>query len=163
MTGILVLLLAGTVAPACGGPEPRGPAPGAEIPAAAPDRPDPAPADAGPPPLDAGPPLGEVEARLEAAERFRRAGYRIRQDVRVTRPGAYDVTLDGWDPQRRVGYEYIAPEEAGLDLDTRERAELARDTSLRVLILDRTSRTETLALIDAFLAQLAPDAGPSQP
>jgi hypothetical protein len=147
----------------CGGPEPRSPVPAAGIPATDPDVSGPAPTDAGPPPIDAGPPLGEIEARLEAADRFRRAGYRIRQDVRITRPGAYDVTLDGWDPQRRVGYEYIAPEEVGLDLTTRERVELARDTSLRVLILDRTSRAETIALIDAFLAELTVDAGPDQP
>jgi hypothetical protein len=156
-TGILLLLWLA----ACGATDPRVPEPRAEIPAAG-DPDVPALADAGLPPLDAGPPLGEVEARLVAADRFRRAGFRIRQDVRITRPGAYDVTLDGWDPQRRVGYEYIAPEEVGLDLDAAERAALARDASLQVLILDRTTRDETLALIEAFLRDLTADAGPSE-
>lgn len=144
---------------ACGGTEPPSRAAGrAGIPATIEDAG--APADAAPRPIDAGPPLGETEARLLAADRFRRAGLRIRQDVRVIRTGLYDLTLDGWDPEQRVGYEYIAPEEAGLDLDGPELAELARDSTLRVLILDRTDRPTTTALIEAFLADLiGADAG----
>jgi len=104
---------------------------------------------------DHGPPLSETEARAMLSERFRRAGLRVRQDVRV-RGESYDVTLDGYDPDRDIGFEYIAVSERGTDLDDAERAALA---SKRILILDASSEQTVSAAADAFLASLA-DAGP---
>lgn len=126
-------------------------------------RPDPAPERAPPadvtpraaaPGRDAGPPLTEAEARAILFDAFRRAGYRIRHDVRVREDGL-DVTLDGLDPERGVGYEYIAVEERGTDISDQERR-LLREHYPRVLILDAAPEPELEERIRAFLAGIDP-------
>ncbi len=127
-------------------------------PARAPAPPPPAVSDAAPPdaaPPDAAPPIAEAYARLLLDARFRAAGLRILADRRVTGDG-YDVTLDGWDPARRIGFEYVAPEEVGTDLDETERAALAADSTLHVLVVDGTSAARLTAAADAFLAGVQP-------
>lgn len=110
-------------------------------------------ADAAPP--DAGPPIAEAYARLLLGDRFRAAGLRILADRRVSGDG-YDVTLDGWDPARRVGYEYIAAGEVGTDVDPTERAALAADSTLHVLVIDATTAAGVIAAADQFLAGVEP-------
>lgn len=114
---------------------------------------DAAPPDAAPP--DAGPPIAEAYARLLLGARFRAAGLRILADRRVTGDG-YDVTLDGWDPSRRIGYEYVAAGEVGTDLDDTERAALAADSTLHVLVIDATTAARVTAEADQFLAGFEP-------
>jgi hypothetical protein len=90
-----------------------------------------------------GPALTEAAARALLAERFRAAGFRVRYDVPVARDGAFALTVDGYDPARRVGFEYVAEAEAGADLDPDERAALARDHEQRILIIDAAGTAET--------------------
>jgi len=101
------------------------------------------------PARDAGRPITEAHARTALARHFRAAGYRIREDV-----GVAGVTLDGCDPQRRIGYEYVAVEERGLDLTAESRAALAAADGWRVLILEATDLTGLDTRARAFLAEL---------
>jgi hypothetical protein len=143
---LLVLLLA------CGRPADRGSAapPGREADTAAAPAAEPPPgasaaAEMAPPP----PPLTEVTARELLAGALRERGLRILQDVRIQGPG-YDVTLDGWDPARKIGFEYIAPEEVDTDVDDPERGALAADPAIQVLILDAAAEPAVQARLDAF-------------
>ncbi len=99
------------------------------------------------------PPLAEVAARSLLAGALREGGLRILQDVRVQGTG-YDVTLDGWDPARRIGFEYIAAEEVDTDLDAAERTALAADKTLTVLILDAAAEGAIQPKLDGFIAAL---------
>lgn len=78
----------------------------------------------------------EAVARAVLAERFRAAGFRVRHDVAVARPGSFEVTVDGYDPGARVGFEYVAAIERDTDLDAPERAALEQDAEHRILIID---------------------------
>ncbi len=104
---------------------------------------------------DREPPLDEGPARRLVAGRFRDAGLRILEDVPLSAPVA--ITLDGFDPERRVGYEYVAPEEAR-DLAEVDRAALRRGTDPRVLVLTACGPSRCAAEIEAFLARLPPRA-----
>jgi hypothetical protein len=103
----------------------------------------------------AGPPLDEVTARVLLSDRFRRAGYRIRHDVRLVVEENVEVTLDGFDPERRVGFEYVSPEEVGVAVAAAEIAALRRAPDLRVLVIEPTDEAGLAAQADAFLAALA--------
>lgn len=112
-----------------------------------------APVEPAPPAVDAGPLLSEAAARALLAERFRAAGHRVRYDVRVTVEGAFDVTLDGFDPDDRVGFEYIASGEVGTDVTAAERDALASgEGDLRILVLDASDAATVAAAAEAFLA-----------
>jgi hypothetical protein len=100
------------------------------------------------PAVDAGRTATEAEARLLLAERFRAAGFRVRQDVRVG-----GATLDGADPQRRVGFEYVAAAEAGAET-------VAEVVGWRVLVVAATDAAGVAAAADAFLDGVGSDAGP---
>lgn len=50
---------------------------------------------------------------------FRGAGLRIVND-HAFHSSDVEVTLDGYDPERGVGYEYVAREEEGTDLSAEE-------------------------------------------
>jgi hypothetical protein len=143
------LLLAAILTTACGdrraGGGPAGPRP-AEGAAARP-RPDAAE------PVDRGPPLDEGPARRLVAGRFRDAGLRVVEDVQLTAPVV--ITLDGFDPERRVGFEYVAPEEAR-DLAEVDRAALERSTDPRVLVLPACGADRCAEAADAFLSRLPP-------
>jgi hypothetical protein len=80
--------------------------------------------------------LSEAAGRALLAERFRAAGFRVRYDVPVAREGAFALTVDGYDPARRVGFEYVAAAERDTDLDAAERAALAHERPQRILIVD---------------------------
>ena len=51
----------------------------------------------------------ETEGRAVLKEAFTAAGFEIQEDFPMQGMGL-DVTLDGWDPVRRVGYEYLTRE-----------------------------------------------------
>ena len=122
-----------------------------------------------------GPPVTEAVARALLARRFRDAGWRIRSDVRVTSsgnsgdapdsvapdsdaaadPSAFELTVDGYDPEARIGFEYIDPSEAGADLSPTERTALASNSTHRILIVDPADSDRVLELADRFLARHA--------
>lgn len=92
----------------------RSPQPAASASAVVDSPPKPAPAvvtDAAPAP----PPASESAARALLDRRFRAAGFRIVNDVRVV-TGTAALTCDGYDPVRKVGFEYIAAAERGTDV-----------------------------------------------
>ena len=118
------------------------------------------------PPVAAGPPLTEAVARALLAKRFRAAGFRIRDDVRVRSESptaalgdadpSFDLTVDGYDPEAKVGFEYIDPAEVGSDLLAEERAALGRENSgPRILILDPAPQSRILEQADEFLRSVA--------
>jgi hypothetical protein len=109
-----------------------------------------------------GPALTEAAARALLAERFRAAGFRVRYDVQVARDGAFALTVDGYDPARRVGFEYVAEAESDADLDPGEHTALARDREQRILIIDAASDAEITALAERFLQALETP-GPATP
>ncbi len=104
-------------------------------------------------PLDAGSVLSEVEARLELGARFRAVGLRMLDDQRVSGPG-YELTVDGFDPERGVGFEYVAITERGLDVTAAERDAVAADASRRILIIEATDGASLEAAARQFLEAL---------
>jgi hypothetical protein len=103
------------------------------------------PADAGSAPAanlpDAGPVLGEAEARAVMSARFRAEGHRIVQDVPVG-----GAVLDGADPANRIGYEYIAAEEA-------EHVVIPDDATWTVLVVKSTSAELLARALDRFFTE----------
>ena len=99
--------------------------------------------------------LDEASARFLLAHRFRAAGFRIVADVPLDEAGVA-LTVDGFDPERRVGYEYVAADERGVELDEAERARLARLGGATLLVLDAADAAAVSALADRFLAGVAP-------
>ncbi len=81
--------------------------------------------DAGQSPV-AGPPASEILARQALDALFRKQKLRIVNDVSCSamcidgESESFEVTLDGYDPQLGIGYEYIAQEEIGLDVNPQE-------------------------------------------
>jgi hypothetical protein len=110
--------------------------------------------DAAAPAVDERAPLDEASARVALAARFRAAGLRIREDVRLAGTG-YELTVDGFDPERGVGYEYDAAGERGSDLGDGEADALARDPALRILVLAACAPPELEAQAARFLAALS--------
>ena len=144
---------AGLLFAACGGREgvPASPPPAAEdsapVHSAAPP---PRAADAG-----SGAAISEVEARTLLFDRFRQAELRILRDYRLA-TAAGEVTLDGFDPERGIGYEYIAVEERDVDPSAAERVALGAMTGVRVLLVEAGSADRVAAAADAFLGAPAP-------
>lgn len=123
--------------------------------------------DAGTDARPSGPRLSEAAARLLLTERFRAAGLRVRFDVPVVSEvvdaegGAFELSVDGYDPQARIGFEYVAASEADTDLSAAERAALAQDSEHRILVIDEVAeaqRAAFLAEVDKFLAAVRPAA-----
>lgn len=96
-------------------------------------------------------PLDEAGARTLLARAFRDAGFRILHDIPV-RGAGFELTLDGFDPRRKVGFEYIDPREAGAELDAAERQALSK-SELRVLIVDSGDAHAISAAASGFLAR----------
>jgi hypothetical protein len=102
----------------------------------------------------------EAEGRALLFAQFTEAGYSIVQDFHF-REGDVEVDLDGWDADKRVGYEYIT-REAGDDRQFDE-ATLARFEArmaageLFVLLIDERDAVTEPALREAakgFLAEV---------
>ncbi len=103
--------------------------------------------------------MKEAEGCALLAERFAKAGFAIARDVELA-IGGHTVHLDGWDAEKRVGFEYIT-KEAGDDaeftpevLDAFE--EKMRAGELHVFLVDESASEGELGdAADAFLAALA--------
>jgi hypothetical protein len=102
-------------------------------------------------PRPAGPAADEATARRILATHFRAAGLRIVADVPLRESGVA-LVVDGYDPARRIGYEYIAPEEEGIELDRRERAQLSRLGEIQLLVLSPRTAEEIERDAERFLA-----------
>lgn len=109
-----------------------------------------------------GPPLSEGGARRLLAERFRAAGFRILHDIRITTAGV-DLTVDGYDPARKVGFEYVASEERNTDLTAAERIALRDQREHRLLVVDATSAAAVIAAARRFLQEIKPASSASDP
>ncbi len=87
----------------------------------------------------------EVQARRLLDRLFRQAGLRIVNDYfcegAICCGGTGGITLDGWDPEKAVGYEYVDVSEAGLEL--REEQALASQSCVGVF-LSRATDIERL-------------------
>ena len=101
------------------------------------------------------PPVSEAVARAVLADHFRQAGYRIRYDVHIEEPGRFTLTVDGYDPRQRVGYEYIAADESGTDLLAAERTFLESQSELAILIVEPQSAAELSRTARDFLGRVA--------
>ncbi len=108
---------------------------------------------------DAGPLAGERETRAIVTARLRAADLRVRYDVPLTL-GEHTVVLDGWDPQRRVGFEYVATSEGDPPVPPAWRAALA-DAGAHVLVIDETDLPSVERLADEFVAALPPAPAPA--
>lgn len=136
---------------ACLGCSGRVASPGANPPARPPAASDAAIADAAPKGVS------EAEAREILNRAFRDAGLRVVNDLGWQKP-AIDVTLDGYDPEREVGYEYVAEAERGTELDESELKELRNYP--RILVLHPSSASAIREQAEEFLVTiLAPDGG----
>lgn len=105
-------------------------------------------------------PLSEANAVPILTRLFKRAGYTITNNIRVTL-GNVEVTLDGWDEQSRVGFEYLTSEHNDhLDLSLEEFQELAAaqsENKYHILVLDEVeaqSEDELREYAQAFLQSL---------
>lgn len=104
-----------------------------------------------------------VEERAACAQlkrRFEAAGFRIRENQTFDEDGVW-FEIDGFDAERRVGYEYITAEAGdGWDVDGKVVAALAERRQrgeLHVLVVDEADAPDAASLdraIDAFLAEL---------
>lgn len=92
----------------------------------------------------------EVEARQLLDRLFRERGYRIVNDVEFWED-TIEVTLDGYDPQLKVGYEYIAEREANLDLSAGEMRSLQNSST--IFVSSPTSLDELESRAHTFLRE----------
>jgi acetyl esterase/lipase len=98
---------------------------------------------------DAGVAISELQARQLLDRLFREAGLRILNDVLFIEAGI-EVTLDGYDPERRIGYEYVAREEMGLELSPADLARLRGHP--RIFVATGGSHDELRLAAEIFLA-----------
>ncbi len=104
--------------------------------------------------------MNEREGCALLKERFTAAGLAIEEHVRLTEEGL-DITLDGFDPVRRIGYEYVTTEAGDRAEITPEvvaalEARMLRE-ELFVLLVDERDVPEPAALrfaAEGFLAIL---------
>lgn len=101
------------------------------------------------PPADAGVGISEVQARRELDALFRDAGFRILNDELLP-DSPIEVVLDGYDPEQRIGYEYIDASEAAQSLARSEQEKASGD--VRVLVLDACSLDELRRTASSFLS-----------
>ncbi|MBL4637330.1 MAG: hypothetical protein JKY56_25975 [Kofleriaceae bacterium] len=112
--------------------------------------------DAGQTPV-AGPPASEILARQALDALFRKQKLRIVNDVSCSamcidgESDSFEVTLDGYDPQLGIGYEYIAQEEIGLDVNPQE-AKLLHN-SRQILLVGPAPLERVLEQAKLFLQQ----------
>jgi hypothetical protein len=110
-----------------------------------------------PPPIDASTAMSEAAARAFLSDRFRRAGFRIRYDVRVRVDGVFDITFDGFDPDKQVGFEYIDAIERDTDVLDAERSALESSTDYRVFVIDAVDPAVLTASAEMFLSMIEHD------
>jgi len=110
---------------------------------------------------DAGPALDEAVARALLSRMFRAAGLRIRYDVPRAGKG-YSLTVDGFDPVRAIGFEYIAAEERSTDLKPAEVAALAASGDAILVVAATADAASIESRAAAFLARHATRDGGTQ-
>jgi hypothetical protein len=105
--------------------------------------------------------MDEREGCALLKARFAAAGLAVAEHVRFTEDGI-DVTLDGWDAARRVGYEYITTADGDRDQFTPEVVAALearmRKGELYLLLLDERELPDADLLdraADGFLAEIA--------
>jgi len=108
--------------------------------------------------------MHDMEERAACAllkARFEAAGFAIVEHQPFAEAGV-ELELDGYDPARRVGYEYITEEAGdGWDVDAEVIAKLAaarRAGDVFVLVVDEREAPDAATLgplADAFLAEVA--------
>ena len=96
--------------------------------------------------------MSEVEARSLLNRLFRDAGLRIVND-RAFSQDEVEVTLDGYDPEQGVGYEYVARQERDTDLTALEGRSLR--AAGNILVLEGGTLDELAEAASAFLADRA--------
>jgi hypothetical protein len=104
--------------------------------------------------------MDERKAAALLKQRFESAGFTIAENVALDADGvAFEV--DGYDAERRVGYEYVSRESGdGWDVDENVVAELAKRHEagdLSILVVDENDAPDEASLgraADAFLAGL---------
>jgi hypothetical protein len=74
----------------------------------------------------------EVEARSLLSRLFRAGGLRIVND-RILRSGDLQVALDGFDPERAIGFEYVSVSEGDRPLGPAEERFLGQQGAILVL------------------------------
>jgi hypothetical protein len=104
--------------------------------------------------------LGEAEGRAVLRELFTRAGFEIVEDYPFNEDGV-EVSLDGFDPVRRVGYEFMTREAGDFeDFTGHEIGELMRRNqsgNVHILLVDgegRPDKTMLEYLARKFLKQV---------
>ena len=95
--------------------------------------------------------LSEVSARRILNQRFRNAGYRILNDS-LWKEEDIEVTLDGYDPEKEVGFEYIAPSEVGVDITDAETHRLRGHRA--ILVVEPMSKQRLERYIEEFLSKI---------
>lgn len=108
--------------------------------------------------VDAAVGISEAQARLVLDAMFRDAGLRILNDEPLGE-SLMEVMLDGYDPERGVGYEYIAASESAMSMSEEEQQAVTEEG--RILVVRSCSMEELRRRASEFLAALpaAPDAG----
>ena len=108
--------------------------------------------------------MEERAACAHLKRRFEAAGFRIKENQTFDEHGVW-FEMDGFDAERRVGYEYVTAEAGdGWDVDGDVIAALAdrrRRGEIHVLIIDEEDAPDAASLdhaIDEFLAGLPPRA-----
>jgi len=105
--------------------------------------------------------LDENLARAILNRRFEQAGYKLEADY-AFREGDLMTTLDGFDPDRRVGYQFISHADADIVTDFDKASEMAFDEMRRsgrtsvLVIHDGEAETgdAVVELVNGFLASL---------
>jgi hypothetical protein len=104
--------------------------------------------------------MQEAKACALLKQRFEAAGFRI-QENRTFDEGGIRFEIDGIDPERRVGYEYVSSEAGDgwdVDGDVIAALEARREKGeLYILVVDEAEATEEAVLgekIDDFLDEL---------
>lgn len=98
-------------------------------------------------------PASEAIVRLRLNALFREHQLRIVNDYPCSsacfeeaKNTDIEVTLDGFDPQSKIGYEYIAPAEIGLDLDSNEEKSLRNNSRIFIVSGNALEQVEKQAL-----------------
>lgn len=107
--------------------------------------------------------LTEAAARAIVDRRLGEAGFHIQSDY-AYHFGELSLTLDGFDPERRVGYQFLSHADADVVTDfddaAAERiAALAAQGTAHILVVhdhEAPTAADLTALVDAFLARCAP-------
>jgi len=102
--------------------------------------------------------MDERNACALLKQRFEAAGFHIEENRPFDEAGV-QFEIDGFDPEARVGYEYISSEAGdGWDVDAKVVAALEarrEKGEVHVLFVDEADASRLGELADAFLASLA--------